>query len=266
MWPDLWLLENQLPLFILNDLFNLAKTAAYDDEYEGLSLITITFGFAQAVLTVLPIENSLLEIFFLQATHFLDWLRLSLQPSQEPIKTEFQAQNIPSAMELHQGGVKFQLGSSKTLLDISFNKGTLESPFLTVYDNSVSFYRNILAFENMHGYSRYFNDYVIMMSYLVNTAKDAELLIQNGVIGLGNSERLSSVFRSLVKESSLSGNFQYSGLVENLNIHCGHRCNKWKAILKQNYFNTPWASISVVAAVILLVLTCIQTACSIVAL
>ncbi|CAO2840461.1 unnamed protein product [Amaranthus hypochondriacus] len=41
--------------------------------------------------------------------------------------------------------------------------------------------------------------------------------------------------------------------------------NRWKATLNHHYFNNPWASISVVAAVFLLILTVVQTACCIIA-
>ena len=38
---DLYLEENQHPLFILSELFDLAKTATYGDIYLEISLITI---------------------------------------------------------------------------------------------------------------------------------------------------------------------------------------------------------------------------------
>ncbi|KAJ4724220.1 hypothetical protein OWV82_003229 [Melia azedarach] len=145
-------------------------------------------------------------------------------------------------------------------------KGILEIPLLDVYDQTQRFYRNILAFENMHSHTRYFNDYVKIMSYLLITAKDAELLIQNGIVGPGNSERLSTVFHNLNKDSSLTPSFYYSALVEALQNYRRYPYHKWKATLKQNYFNNPWASISAIAVVILLVLTFIQATCSIIAL
>lgn len=266
MWSDFWLLENQLPLFILNDLFNLAKTSMYEDSYVGHSLVTISGWFRKDVLNYFLMEENLLEIYFSEAQHFLDLLRLCLQRSQRRVKKELIAQNMPSAMELHQAGVKFKLGSTRKLLDVTFNKGVLEIPLLTVYENTERFYRNVLVFENMHVNTHYFNDYVLLMSYLVNSTKDEELLIQNGVIGHRNSERLSSVFHNLRKDCGWACSFQYACLVEVLQNHCRSPWNRRKAILRQNYFNSPWASISIIAAVILLLLTFIQTTCSIIAL
>ncbi|KAK9204261.1 hypothetical protein WN943_014519 [Citrus x changshan-huyou] len=254
---DFLLLENQLPLFILNDLFNLAKTAASSHcFYEEISFTTVTcYWFRDDIVGYFPMKENLLEIHISEAKHFLHLLMLCLHPSQMPdqVKLKNDDQNIPSVKELHEAGVKFKSGSSKNLIDIKFSDGILEIPFFTVY-----YYDT----ERMHGCPSYFNDYIIMMSCLVNTPKDAEFLIQNKIIGLGFSEILPSVFRSLDRDCSWDIPFKYSGVVADLQAYCQLPRHKWKANLKQNYFNTPWASISVIAAVILLLLTVTQTICS----
>ncbi|XP_006467195.1 uncharacterized protein LOC102615549 isoform X2 [Citrus sinensis] len=71
---------------------------------------------------------------------------------------------------------------------------------------------------------------------------------------------------SLIKECPMGTRFGYTNLVEDLQSYCKSPWHSWKANLRQNYFNTPWASISVAGAVILLVLTLIQTACSVIGL
>ncbi|KDO62948.1 hypothetical protein CISIN_1g043339mg [Citrus sinensis] len=238
IWHDFLLLENQPPLFILNDLFDLAKTVTDEDAfYENISFVKITcFWFRSQVLVFLPLDEN---------------------------------QNIPSVEELHEAGVKFKpaAGSTKSLLDINFNQGILEIPFFKVYDNTERAYRNLLAFESMHGYDGYFNDYIIMMACLISCPKDAELLVQNEVIRLGNTETVPTVFGNLDPDCTLNSyNFQYSGVVTNLQAYRKLPWHKWKATLKRNYFNTPWASISVIAAVILLLLTATQTVSSLIAL
>ncbi|ESR59108.1 hypothetical protein CICLE_v10015308mg [Citrus x clementina] len=266
---EILLLENQLPLFIPNDLFNLAKTATFETNlYEEISFRTITcFWFRKEIASYLPIQENLLEINFSRAKHFVDLLILCLQPSQSRAVIALKDVIIPSVKELHQAGVKFKRGSSKNLLDIKFNEGILEIPFLTVYDSTERLYRNVLAFERMHCYTKYLNDYILMMNYLVSTSKDAELLLQNEIIGLGDTEAVPTVFRNLDKECIIDYSaFEYSGIIANLQAYCKLPWHKWKATLKQNYFNTPWASISVIAAVILLLLTSIQTVCSLIGL
>ncbi|KAK9220961.1 hypothetical protein WN944_009385 [Citrus x changshan-huyou] len=279
---DLCLLENQLPFFILNDLFILAKTTSHGEVLDGLSLIELIISLiSDLAADDLLIEKNILQQHFSEAEHILDLLRLCLEPSvelndddQEELNDDDQedtirTQNIPSVTELHQAGVKFQLGSTKHLLEITFNKGILEIPLLTIYDTTEGLFRNLHAFETVHCDSCYINDYIIMMKNLVVTANDAELLVQNGVIDnwTGDSQAVSIFLRNLDRQATLyANNFRYSDLVQDLKTYCRYPLHKWKANLKQNYFNTPWASISVIAAVVLLLLTIIQTVCSIIAL
>ncbi|ESR59121.1 hypothetical protein CICLE_v10015439mg [Citrus x clementina] len=270
---DLWLVENQLPLFILIDLFNLAKTKTCGDGFlKNMSFITISCALIGKYRGArLPIPKNLLEIHFPNAKHFLDLIVLCLQPADTKPRagTELKDPNIPSLKELHQAGVKFKpaAGSTRNLLDINFNQGILEIPYLTLYGSTERLYRNLIAFESMHGYTGYFNDYIIMMGDLVKTPKDAELLIRNKIFGLGNTEALATTFRKLDKDCAIDNfHFQYSGIVADLQDYSKLRWHKWRATLKQNYFNTPWASISVIAAVILLLLTATQTVSSLIAL
>ncbi|XP_073263177.1 uncharacterized protein [Populus alba] len=100
-----------------------------------------------------------------------------------------------------------------------------------------------------------------------NKAKDVEILVQNGILenGLPDNEAVASLFRNLSKENTLAiDTFYYSGLVEDLNKYCRKRRHKWKAALKQKYFDNPWTITSLVAATVLLILTIMQTVCSII--
>ena len=58
--------------------------------------------------------------------------------------------------------------------------------------------------------------------------------------------------------------FYFARVCKELRDYHGTSWHKWKANLKQNYFNTPWAILSMIATVLLLILTIIQTICSIV--
>ncbi|KDO64813.1 UPF0481 protein At3g47200 [Citrus sinensis] len=268
---DLYLEENQLPLFILNELFDLAKIATYGDIYSEISLITIIRFFFSKDSSFLPIgDTNLIDTHFSKAKHFLDLIILCLRPSsQSRDKRRFNYQNIPGIKELHQAGVQFDSGRgrSQSRLHITFENGRLIIPSFTAFGGRTErLYRNILTFENMQGYPRYFNDYVALLCFLIRTPKDADLLIQNGIIGLGDSERMSSVLQSLKKSCIMGSDFQYANVVTDLLHYCKLEWHGWTATLKQNYFNTPWASISVIAGVILLILTVVQTVCALIAL
>ncbi|PQQ02482.1 UPF0481 protein [Prunus yedoensis var. nudiflora] len=110
-------------------------------------------------------------------------------------------------------------------------------------------------------------DYVTVMDSFVNTPRDLELLVENGIIEncLADNSEVSTLINNLGRGFSIGyNNFYYAGVCEDLKTHCGTPWHKWKTNLRQNYLNTPWAITSVIAAVFLLILTLIQAVCSII--
>lgn len=68
---------------------------------------------------------------------------------------------------------------------------------------------------------------------------------------------MSALFHGLVKETFVVVDHLYfSGLVEELNAYCRKPWHKWQATLKQDYFNNPWAIVSIIP-------DAIQAVCSI---
>ncbi|XP_031271210.1 putative UPF0481 protein At3g02645 [Pistacia vera] len=269
LWPDIWKLENQLPMFMLKGLFELAMPMkGMPDELSLFKLIR-NLKMDMVGCCLLKIEENFLEDCFSEGKHLLDWLRLCLQPPELHSQNEFKTATTPAITELEQAGVKFKVGSSKYFFDITFKNGILEIPELLIVADTEILFMNLLAYEQLNCSTRYSNDFIVLMNRLVRTRKDEEILIQNGVIedyiwGKGGG---TAVFQKLGQESDTkTDSFYYTDLVNQLNAYCGTPWNKWRAALKQNHFNTPWASISVIAAVILLVLTFIQAVCSVIAL
>ncbi|KAK0608555.1 hypothetical protein LWI29_032383 [Acer saccharum] len=265
---DIMLLENQLPIFILDDLFTLAKIDVLGNSLSQLAKFFFKCHICKDVL----IDENLIDSYFSKAKHFVDLLRICLQPpKRDDTKRLDDSEVVPNVTKLHQAGVKFKLApTTMNLLDIRFNKGTLEIPKLTIGNMTEQLLRNLHIFEGLHcDHANYMNDYGVILNRLLNTSKDVELLIHIGVIDnrILDSEGVSTLFQQLSKDARVDKeNFYYSGLVKDLKGYYKSPCHKWKANLKQNYFNTPWASISIIAAVIILVLAFIQTVCSIVGL
>ncbi|KAA8525386.1 hypothetical protein F0562_007196 [Nyssa sinensis] len=201
---DLILLENQLPFFILDALFN-------------LTCPSVPYKFLELALHFFHNVNKQNRLSNFKVCHFTDLIRtLYLPTSSErlPSRTGKVFQFLHAATELHEAGVKFKVGSSKCLLDIKFSKGN---------------------------------------GILVN--------------GLGDSGAAVTFFNSLCTGIGMSfDNFYFSRLCEDLNAYYKDPRHKWKATLKRDYFSTPWRTASTTAAIILLVLTFIQTVCSILSL
>ncbi|XP_031284994.1 putative UPF0481 protein At3g02645 [Pistacia vera] len=251
--------------------------------YEKLSMNKLTSDLLKVLGTFLLIEDKLFEEHFPKALHFVDLIRLCLQPPERGIQNgelktlvaptmmdfhqalqngKFKTLVAPTITELHHAGVNFSLGSSNYLFDIRFKNGSLEIPKLTIADQEGALITNLRDFEALNGVTNYVTHYFVIMSCLVSSAKDVEVLVQNGIIENWPSydEDVSTLFQNLKKETIINfGSFYYYDLIEDLKAYCKSPWHKWKATLKQNYFNTPWASISVIAAVVLLILTVIQT-------
>ncbi|KAM7490197.1 hypothetical protein LguiA_033118 [Lonicera macranthoides] len=252
---DLLLLENQIPFFVLEGIFNLAMTT-----FEPLPLLDLTLYFFEDYNGQKKTPAD-----FISIKHFTDLILILHRPTSQRQVKEFK--NTSSAIELNEAGVKFTMGSSNCLLDIKFSDGVLEIPCITLYDNTESLIRNLMALELCHYPSdSYMIDYFFFMDFLINTPKDVDLLIQNGIIEnwLGDSKQVTDLFNNINKNCVIiDGNFYFSALSEELNAYCKVPRHKWKATLKHNYFNSPWRTASTFAAIVLLVLTFIQTVCSI---
>lgn len=263
---DICLLENQLPFFILDELSRLSTILG---DSPKATLIELTHWFFSYEWGSWAVGEYLGRVDFSEVKHLVDFLTIYHRPTEQQQYGELEVLTAPSVKELHQAGVKFVLSSSKNLLDIKFdrNKGRLEIPRLQFVDDSEIIIRNMQAFEQCHGLKHgYVGDYIFLMGLFVSASKDVEMLVENRIIEnwLPSNEEVVQLFYNLNKQNSVwSGTFLFKGLIKDLNAFCERPWNKWKANLKQNYFNTPWAAVSVSGAVILLILTVIQSVCSI---
>ncbi|KAJ4724210.1 hypothetical protein OWV82_003220 [Melia azedarach] len=267
---DIFLLENQLPFFILKGLFEKADLPLQSKRStEKLSMIEITLEFCKYYWDFFGVlEENLDVMIYSEALHLVDFLRTFITPPGLEKEKRPETLTMPSVKKLYQAGVKFHpITSSKiSLFDIRFNKGVLEIPLIKIRPSMEILLKNLLAFEQCHCYDSLISDYVIVMSYLVDTGKDVDLLVEKKIIEhrLRNNEAVSTLFHNFIQGFRLDlEDFYFTSLVKNLDSYCNNPLHKWKANLKQDYFKTPWASASVIAAVILLVLTFIQTVCSI---
>ncbi|XP_044494249.1 UPF0481 protein At3g47200-like [Mangifera indica] len=267
IWYDMWLLENQIPFFILDEFLNLSEvvsTIPVETDYP--TIIYLTYKFFESLEAV----NGKLKMLAdckEEVKHFTDFLRICHLPSERPPRPrEKKAITAPSATQLHQAGVKFKLSQSNESFDIKFERGTLHIPQMKVQLETESLFRNLIAFEQRHSTDNYINDYVFIIHHLVNTPEDVELLVENQIIEswLPDKEGVSKLINSLSGGSTLNPqNFYFSKLCEDLKEYCEKRYNVWRANLKQNYFNTPWSIISVFAAIFLILLTVLQAVYSV---
>ncbi|TXG62538.1 hypothetical protein EZV62_009532 [Acer yangbiense] len=270
---DLLLLENQIPFFVLNDLY-LSAFPSRSDEYPSFFTLCKNFFSCMGMFNWTFSEEP-------QVKHFTDFLRhavvVQVQPTAQPPNGE--TPDLPNATKLNESGLQFKgiKGKGKYLLDINldkrksripliwFDETELEIPFIEIYDDTECLFRNLMALEVFHYPTQtYVCNYADLMGYLIDTAKDVDLLVEKKIIGnfVGDSEAIAKMFNTICSRITPSPSC-YNTIATDMTEHYNNRWNHLKATLRSVYFTNLWTGTATVAAVVLLILTVIQTVCSI---
>ena len=255
---DFILLENQIPFFIVERQYALLRS------HRPLIQLTFCF-FGELNVQGFDAPPSM------KILHFTDLLRIFQLP--QPLgrlceRKEELVHHLYSATQLHEAGVKFKVSRSKCLLEFNFENGVLEIPCIRLENRTETHIRNLMAFEQCHLFGEaYISDYYFMLDFLINTSHDVDLLCGKGIMVnyLGDSRAAASMINNLNNGiSTVDMSIDYIRICKELNEFYDNPWHSWKATLRREYFSSPWRTASTVAAVILLVLTIIQTVCSII--
>lgn len=287
---DMIMLENQIPLFVLDRLLGLQF--GQPDQKGLVAKLALRF-FDPLMPTDEPLtkrgRNKMEHSIGLSNTfdplsdqgglHCLDVFRHSLlrrgpTPEQRVwikrrwshtsrVADKRRQQLIHCVTELKEAGIKFNRKKTDRFWDITFENGVLNIPRLLIHDGTKSLFLNLIAFEQCHlDCSNEITSYVIFMDNLINSPADVAYLHYRGIIEhwLGSDGEVADLFNRLCQEVVFDINDSYlSRMSAEVNKYHDHRWNAWRASLKHNYFNNPWATISFFAAVVLLLLTLTQT-------
>ncbi|KAI4332488.1 hypothetical protein L6164_017392 [Bauhinia variegata] len=224
---DLLLLENQVPFFLLEKVYNLASAPPQGHIHSFLELSIKCFDYYNT--------QELKPNF--TVSHFTDLLRtFNLQPSNKlPERTYQNISRIQSATELLEAGVTFQVNHrSKCKLGLHFSRGCLRIPEIEIVDTTELLYLNMVALEQCHyPYSSYITDYISVMDFLVNTKNDVDILVQKKIVvnRLGDNDAVAKLFNSLLKNVTIvSTNSLYFDLHTGLDAFCRNWCANGKQL------------------------------------
>ncbi|KAA8541097.1 hypothetical protein F0562_025060 [Nyssa sinensis] len=210
---DLLMLENQLPLFVLNRLFPLTWGQSIMDM--DVSVDQLALKFFDSVLPGISKNLPKFKRNERPRLHLLDVVRQALRPSSRCVPSQYK-QPFQTAMHsvtsLRGTSVVFKKKDSTKFTDIEFSKGVLYIPPLVIHDSTKSIFLNLMVFEQY--YPRCSNDvtsYVSFMDGLINSAKDVEYLYDKGIIdhGLGSNEDVANLFNNLRKDIVFDTNDSY---------------------------------------------------------
>ncbi|KAI9074226.1 hypothetical protein K1719_043791 [Acacia pycnantha] len=260
---DLLLIENQLPFFVIEELFNKAFPQNHDDR-SFPSFLELAYGYFGYYNKQKLKPNPDVKI-----KHFTDLLRLFHLHENMPRRRSYFEEGVGThlllykANALQEAGIKLKPTMNKCLLDLKLSGHILEIPQILVHENTELLFRNMIALEQCHYLNdAYISDYAFVMDWLIDTSKDVDLLVDKKIVrhSLGDSSNVASFFNGLLQNViETKFNSEYIDICKGLNGYCEDPRNKMKATLRQDYCNTPWRTVASIAGIILLVLTIIQT-------
>ncbi|KAI9111188.1 hypothetical protein K1719_017799 [Acacia pycnantha] len=259
---DLILLENQLPFFVLKDLFDPTFPNGYNDGRLPIEFVTYYYfyhAFTHNIVANQKLREKLTFPYFAQhhllrlldgtpqVHHLCDMLRIcyvrldQLSREHNPRKLK----HVYSECKLHAAGIKFVVNEDEiSLLKLQYSKGVLKIPKFMISDSTETHLRNVVAFEQCQfPSSRSMTDYMVFWEHFIRTEKDVEILEEKGVI-----------------QNLVGGNDAMASIIKILGRHTGY-INFDNEML---YWSTPWRIASVLGAIVLLVLTLIQTISSVI--
>ncbi|XP_052197375.1 UPF0481 protein At3g47200-like [Diospyros lotus] len=259
---DLILLENQLPFFVLEGLHNLATK----NDPDLPSFLQITFRYFKAL------NQQATKYDVVSVRHFTDLLRtFYLSPSrifQKRSEVGSILEHLYCASDLVKSGLEFRENkTNKCLLELQYVEGVLTMPRLDISDRTEIHLRNIVAFEQYHYPSEtYITDYLKVLDFLINSERDVDILIHKRIITtlLGDSNEVATMINHLCSNLIQPNmNLQYLLICKQLNEFYEEPIHKWKTSMIHDYFGTPVKIATSIAAIVLLILTLVQTICSV---
>ncbi|KAI3853120.1 hypothetical protein MKW92_023484 [Papaver armeniacum] len=237
---DLILLENQLPMVVLECLFEVLQLK------KGVERCFLNILALQFFDPLIPRGKEVIESSFwsCQGEHLLDLLGKTFHdlPPKDSHEKENSWKSIPNVAELKRAGVKFAMSSTNGRIFIASE-------------------------QCCDGHVTYMTSYAFFMDSLIDSALDVGVLRKQGIIinYLGDDEDVATLFNKLCREVSVA-NFYYTKLVKKTKIKISQLCdevntyyntrqNLWRASFKRDHLSSPWKIVSLVGAIVLLVLT-----------
>ncbi|XP_072961056.1 UPF0481 protein At3g47200-like [Typha angustifolia] len=175
-----------------------------------------------------------------------------------------------SAKKLSAAGIKLCQSGRPDMRSVRFEPhyfgGKLMLPWMVVDDLTRSRLLNMVAFEMC---TRVRSDYGItsfvwLLDFLIDHADDVKELCEKGIFfnALGSDEQVADLFNEIASDL-VPDQQAYNHVLKQIACHTKKNIRneiyKWTHQLIDTHFSSPWTAISLVAAVVLLVLTVVQT-------
>ncbi|PWA44427.1 hypothetical protein CTI12_AA526480 [Artemisia annua] len=266
---DLVLIENQIPFFVLQDIFKctLLKLRPASSLADYIIPLLKWSNIFEGDLVTDKSRNSSTH------DHILGFIHKSYQNPDLDSSRLLEYPKAHSVIELDRSGVRFsnkleakwpmamQLEFSRFLcFPLSWSKPTLKMPILRLYDSTESIIRNLIIYEHSSQVQTCITSYMHALDMLIDTPEDVNRLVKSQVLvnGLGSDEKAANLTNNMLKEFPID-DFFYQDEWKLLDKYYSAYWPNSIAQLRRKYFSNPWSIIALIAGIVLFVLTVIQT-------
>uniref|UniRef100_A0A0E0HJ10 Uncharacterized protein n=1 Tax=Oryza nivara TaxID=4536 RepID=A0A0E0HJ10_ORYNI len=292
IYYDLLLVDNQIPFFVLDRLFNefrrhMGANPVFNNDSQLVDLVTEFFNnrqgqFSWANLDQLRLPDATNQ----QIRHLLDLQyklvinnNMGIEPNNRncPFSlcinicpNTIVPRGIPAASELQDNGVRFRvrgLSEQVKMFDATFQGKIIRIPRFQINFGSKILLANLFAYDQMKGEPADngaavgpVTSYVVLMNALINTREDVAVLQRKGILDnlLSNEDEVASFFNELGRCALVDvSNHRYTSMFEDVNRYWRNGfCCKYFAICCMRHCKNPLTCLSLLAAFLLLSFSC----------
>ena len=193
-------------------------------------------------------------------------LRDNLIPKNQIHSSEEQYDHIPTASKLCKAGIRFKACEGNiSVMRYDKKKLQIDLPKLVVEDDTEDVLRNLVAHEQTSSTRRSsgdFSTYAVIMDALIDTPEDLAILTKARVIDnhLGDDERLVKMWNKLCDTNIVIKSCErWDEMTRDV---LEHYHSPWRPMYVEFYdtfFSRPWFTASLTTAILILILTFLQT-------
>ncbi|KAJ0014935.1 hypothetical protein Pint_20095 [Pistacia integerrima] len=263
---DLFLLENQIPFQVLNELSFESKFGDENSKQTMLNeFVTLFLGLPAQSPKKVQDERKIAEKF--EPAHLLDLMHSNLLGKSDwsQHSTGSDWTSYRSVKELKAVGIHCRPSETNKFTDVAFKTGylaKLELPRIRIDDSTKSMLQNMVAYEsspngpNDLGVS----SYVCLMNSLIDHAEDVKELRSKGILlnCLGSDQQVADLFNEIA-DNLVSRQHAYRTTKEEIETHYKNIWKNWLGECVHNHFTSPWTVLVFIGAVLAIFLSVNQT-------
>ncbi|KAM6545028.1 hypothetical protein CsatB_025764 [Cannabis sativa] len=262
---DMVLLENQIPLFVIQQMFHIVPIPPQ---------CTMSFNelASRYFKNMVPGDfNFLKEKFNQEGYHLLDLVRRCIIPIHPKVTPkdhgydDHQYSNsnqnpnpsLDYARKLKRAGIKFKKGKYHSLLlDVKFEHGAILIPHLKIHECIEELLKNLIALESHLDDTQQTTSYAFLMQCLIRSEKDVTYLRKRGILSYyeDKEKEIVDMFQKLGDEITAK-DFYYLRLIEQVNEYKTTSLHAKFEKFKRSYTKSPLSLTVCVVGILLLVLT-----------